>query len=102
MIWRMNYVRLNNLMGEAEIALSRASITEETANVIGSMLEELNRIYQIIENLLFLARAENPQNELQKSLLNANHEIWTMLRAYQALADEKNIRVYCEGNSELS
>ena len=92
---------INNLMGEAEIALSRPSIPEEYKQVIGSILEELNRIYQIIENLLFLARAENPQIDLQKLLLSANHEINMMCQAYQAVADEKNIQLYCEGDAEL-
>jgi two-component system heavy metal sensor histidine kinase CusS len=92
---------INNLMGEAEIALSRPTTSEEYQQVIGSILEELNRIYQTIENLLFLARAENPQSDLQKSLLNTNHEINVMCRAYQAVADEKNIKLYCNGETTI-
>lgn len=93
---------INNLMGEAEIVLSRSASAEEYKTTISSILEELNRIYQIIENILFLARAENPQIDLQKSLLNAAQEINIMCRFYQAVADEKNIKLYCEGNAILS
>lgn len=92
---------INNLMWEAEIALTHSATVEEYQQVIGSMLEELNRIYQIIENLLFLARAENPQIDLQKSLLNVNQEINVMCRFYQAVADEKNIKLYCTGDATL-
>lgn len=93
---------INNLMGEAEIVLSRSASAEEYKTTISSILEELNRIYQIIENILFLARAENPQIDLQKSLLNAAQEINVMCQFYQAVADEKNIKLYCEGNAILS
>lgn len=90
---------INNLMGEAEIALSHLSTPEEYQQLIGSILEELNRIFQIIENILFLARAENPEIDLQKTLLNVNHEIGVMCRFYQAIADEKNIKLSCEGDT---
>lgn len=92
---------INNLMGEAEVVLSRPSTPEEYQQAIGSILEELNRVYQIIENLLFLARAENPQMDLQKTLLSANQEINVMCLAYQAVADEKNIKLHSHGDASL-
>lgn len=92
---------LTNLIGEAEMVLSHASSAEEYKQVIESSLEELNRIYQIVENLLFLAHAENPQINLQKTELNANKEINVMCRFYQAIADEKNIQLSCEGEATL-
>lgn len=92
---------ISNLMGEAEVVLSRASSIEEYKNVIESGLEELNRINQIVENLLFLARAENPQIALEKSLLNVREEINVVCRFYQAVLDEKNIKILLEGDAAL-
>lgn len=92
---------INNLMGEAEVALSHVTTEEEYRNVIGSSLEELNRIYKIIENLLFLARAENPKLALEKAQLNVKQEIEVMCRYYEAVADEKNIKLHCKGNAKL-
>lgn len=88
---------ISNLMGEAELALSRNSTSDEYKQVIQSSLEELDRIHQIIENLLFLAHAENPQMDLQKTTLNILDEIKIMCRFYQAVADDKNIRFHFEG-----
>lgn len=92
---------ITNLMGEAEIALSGNYSTMEYRQVIESGLEELHRINQMIDNLLFLARAENPQIDLQKSFFSVKEEITVMCRFYQSLADEKNIHLSCDGNARL-
>jgi len=50
---------INNLMGEAEIALRKERTPNEYARVIASSLEEYHRLADLIDSLLFLARAEN-------------------------------------------
>lgn len=93
---------VTNLMGVAEIALSCGSSKEECQQAIGSMGEELNRIYQIIENLLFLARAENPKQTFTKQRLNVHDEIAQIARIYQMLADEKMIQLTYEGKATFA
>lgn len=90
---------VNNLMGETEIVLSRAHTIEDYQQVLTSNLEELQRISQIIENLLFLARADNHQLEIKKEILNVSHEIKCICEFYQAMADEKNIKIYYFGDA---
>ena len=51
---------VNNIRGEAEVALSRPRSREEYVEVIGSSLEESVRLSELIESLLFLARSESP------------------------------------------
>jgi two-component system heavy metal sensor histidine kinase CusS len=92
---------INNLMGETEIALSQYSTSVEYRLVLESNLEELQRIAHIIENLLFLARAENPKLELKKEWIHVEKEISLITEFYQAIADEKEIRVSQEGNATL-
>jgi two-component system heavy metal sensor histidine kinase CusS len=94
-------IPVNNLIGETEITLSRGHTVDEYQQVLISNLEELHRISQLIENILFLSRAENPQLEIQKTLLNLHDEIGVVCDYYQAMADEKNISVSCEGQAEL-
>jgi len=50
---------LNNLMGEAEVALSRARTPDEYRQVLESSLEEYARLSRMIDSLLFLARADS-------------------------------------------
>ena len=56
---------VNNMLGETEIALSHNPDNEEYCRVLESNIEELQRISKIIENILFLAHAENPQLDLK-------------------------------------
>lgn len=87
---------VNNLMGQTELALTRGSSPEEYVQLLESNLEELHRISQIIENILFLARAENPQIDLKKTQLDVNKEVGMICEFYQAMAEDKNIQVsYC-------
>lgn len=53
---------LGNLIGATEVALSRPRSNEELQDVMASNLEELERLRTIINDMLFLARAE--QGEL--------------------------------------
>ncbi len=92
---------VNNLMGETEIALSHPHTVAEYQSVLESHLEELQRISQIMENILFLARTENPMLEIKKEYVNVSDEIAMICDFYQAMADEKNIRVTHEGNARL-
>jgi len=92
---------INNLMGETEIALSRTHTITEYQKVLESHFEELQRIAHIIENILFLARTENPKLDIKKEWVSAANEISLICEFYQALADEKNIRVIQQGNASL-
>lgn len=92
---------INNLLGETEIVLSRPHSLEQHKEVLESNLEELHRISQIIENLLFLARTENPQLSIVKETLNVTEEIKLIAEFYQAIADEKNITVSIQGHATL-
>lgn len=93
---------VTNLIGETEISLSYAHTVTEYREVMESNLEELQRISSLIENILFLARAENPQLELKKSALDVNEEIALVCEFYQAMAEEKNISVSHEGDAILN
>lgn len=90
---------LTNIIGKSEITLSHATTVDEYRLSVESTLEETQRINQIIENLLFLARAENPQIDLQKNIVNFNDQMRVLCHFYQALADEKNIHLTCQGDA---
>lgn len=89
---------INNLMGETEILLSRPCSLMEYQQVLGSNLEELQRISQIIDNILFLARTENISLEIKKTPIKAAQEIALICDFYQAMADEKNIKINSHTN----
>src|SRR5205814_8536456 len=60
-----------NLLGEAQVTLSRTRGPEEYRQVIESNVAECERLSGIIDNLLFLARAEGAKEQINRSRFNA-------------------------------
>lgn len=92
---------VSNLIGQTEIALSHTQSIDEYKQLLESNLEELHRISQLTENILFLSRVENPQIEIHKTLLTLYNEVINVSDYYQTMADEKNIFLSCEGNATM-
>ena len=61
---------VNNIRGEAEVALARARTVDEYRDVVESCLEGAVRLSDLIGNLLFLARAESPLTHLNRECVN--------------------------------
>jgi len=93
---------INNLMGESEIALSHSRSIDEYRQILESNLEEYGRLSQIIETLLFLARAENTEIVLHKSRLDVRAELEAACSYLEALAEESNVRLTCQGQGFLN
>lgn len=92
---------VNNLMGEAEVALSRSRTPEEYRETLESAMEEYARLSRTIENLLFLARAESPETRIERTMLDARLEIEAIREFYEAVAEEQEVEVTCSGGATL-
>jgi two-component system heavy metal sensor histidine kinase CusS len=92
---------INNLMGEAEVALSRSRSGAEYTRMLESSLEELGRVSRMIDNMLFLARAEGAESPLQLSSLELSRELEVVREFYDALAEQHGVRVSCAGSATL-
>jgi two-component system, OmpR family, heavy metal sensor histidine kinase CusS len=88
---------INNLMGEAEVALARARTPDEYQQLLGSHLEEYAKLSRMIDSLLFLARAESPKTHIKRTPLNARRELDALREYYEAMAEEHEVAVRCEG-----
>ena len=93
---------VNNLRGEAEVALSRAREANEYREVLASSLEEYDRLSRMIDSLLFLAKADASQTTLAASPIDAGMEIEKIIAFYEAMAAEQDVRVTCEGNAIIN
>ncbi len=92
---------INNLMGEAEVALNRARSADEYRQVLESSLEEYARLSRMIDSLLFLARADNAETRVERSRFDARREIEAVLEYHDAVAQEQGIAMSCHGESLL-
>ena len=79
---------VNNIRGEAEVALARARTVDEYRDVLESSLEEAVRLSELIGDLLFLARAESPLTELHRENVNIGELLTTIRDYYEASATD--------------
>ena len=82
---------LSNMRGATEVALSRARDVAEYQTVLASNLEECDRLSRMIENTLFLGRAENPQFITQTRPFDVCEEVHHIAAYFEDLADDKGV-----------
>jgi len=93
---------INNLMGEAEVALSRERPSGEYRQVLESSLEEYARLSRMIDGLLFLARAETKDKRISRTAIDARKEIEAVRDFHEAVASERGVQVTCQGNATIN
>lgn len=84
---------LNNLLGEIEVALSRPRSAEDYRDTLVSSVEECVRLARLIDNLLFLARAEAPKAVITRERLDLGAELVTLCNFYEVAANEAGVRL---------
>jgi two-component system heavy metal sensor histidine kinase CusS len=82
---------VNNIRGEAEVALARARTPEEYIEVLGSCLEESVRLSELVESLLFLARSESPGGHLKRTSEHLGRLLTDLRDYYEATATEMGV-----------
>jgi two-component system heavy metal sensor histidine kinase CusS len=82
---------VNNIRGEAEVALARARTVDEYREVLGSCLEEAVRLSDLIGDLLFLARAESPLAHLHRESINVGDLLSGIREYYEAPAADRGV-----------
>ena len=82
---------VNNIRGEAEVALVRARTSSEYRDVIESCLEEAVRLSDLIGDLLFLARAENPLPHLRRERVDVGELLGGVKEYYEASAADGEV-----------
>jgi len=92
---------IQNLCGEAEVALTRTRTSAEYREVIELSIEQYQRLASMIDSLLFLARAENAETRLNRVTFEIGPEIDTILDFYDAAAREQEITLSREGDADL-
>ena len=85
------------MMGQTEVALSKHRSNEEYQALLESNLEEQGRLARLIDNLLFLARADNAQTALVRDTVDVGKELDTVMAYFDAIAQEQQITLCRDG-----
>jgi len=92
---------VGNILGEAQVALTRDRRPEEYRGVIESAAAECERLSGIIDNLLFLARAESAEQQANRSVFNGRLAIEKIASFYEVSAEDADITINCEGDANI-
>ncbi|MFL6583213.1 MAG: heavy metal sensor histidine kinase [Chthoniobacterales bacterium] len=92
---------LTNMLGEAQVALTKTRDADEYRAVIESTIAESERLAAIVDNLLFLARAEAGDRRVNSQQIDARAAAEKLANYYQSAAEDRRITLRCEGEGEI-
>jgi len=81
---------LTAIRSVGEVALQRSLSPEAYREVIGSMLEEVDRLTRLVENLLLLTRAEAGRIPLTRATVDLRELVAGVADGLRVLTEEKN------------
>jgi two-component system heavy metal sensor histidine kinase CusS len=90
-----------NILGESQVTLTRARTPDEYRNAIESNVAECERLSAVIDNLLFLARAEAAASDIQQTAFEGRAEVEKIASFYQTVAEEQRVTISCRGEGEI-
>ena len=89
------------LLGRTQVALSRPRSAAEFQTVLEADVEDLERLSRLIDDMLFLARAENKAEGLSIEPLLLLHEARTVADFIDVIAAERGISIEIDGDATL-
>jgi two-component system heavy metal sensor histidine kinase CusS len=90
---------IGNLLGEAQVALSRSRSAGEYRSVIESSVEECDRLSRMIERMLFLARVDDAELALHVENVDLATEFARICDYFEPLAQEKGVSIEADGKA---
>jgi len=92
---------LSNLMTHTEVVLSRARSREDYQETLYSNLDELRRMARMIDDMLFLAKADNGLIVPESQPIELHALCEQLQEFYQLTADERGIRFALSGDAHI-
>ncbi len=87
---------INNLLGEAQVALAKPRSAAEYRTVLESAVEDYERISRLIENMLFLARADDPHAAINRRRVDLQPVLERGRGYFELLAEERGVTLQIE------
>lgn len=92
---------LGNLMGQTQQLLHRARSVEDYQALLVSNQEEYERLARMIDNMLFLARAEQPAAAIERQRFALPALVEQLCDYFEGVAEERGIQLLDETEGEL-
>jgi two-component system heavy metal sensor histidine kinase CusS len=90
-----------NIIGEAQVALTRDRTAAEYRETIESTVGECERLSRIVDNLLFVARADAEREPIARKQFDARAAVEKIAAFYQTIADDRHVTIRCSGEAQI-
>ncbi len=92
---------LTNITTQNQVILGAYRTPEEYQDAIASTLEELNRITKTINDLLYIAKAENKLIHRHDEVFSAHEELARLVTYFEILAEDTGVKILSTGEGQL-
>jgi two-component system heavy metal sensor histidine kinase CusS len=89
------------LLGQTEVAMGQKRGNDYYEALLGSHFEELQRLSKMIDNMLFLARAEDAAHAIQPAELSTASEFQRLVDYFEGPAEERGLTLIFEQNGSI-
>ena len=90
-----------NMLGEAQVALTRDRTAADYRETIESTVAECERLSRIVDNLLFVARVDAAREPITRKRFDARAAVEKIAAFYQTVADDHHVTITCSGNGQI-
>ncbi len=92
---------LSNLLTHTQVTLTRERPLEDYREALHSNLEELQWMAQLVNDMLYLAKADHGLLALNREPLQLAEEVDVLLDFFAPLAEDTNVRLSREGDGRI-
>ena len=82
-----------NMLGEAQVALTRDRTAADYRETIESTVAECERLSRIVDNLLFVARVDAAREPIARKRFDARAAVEKIAEFYQTVADDHHVTI---------
>lgn len=84
---------INNLMVQTQVALAQPRNMDEYQGLLVSNVEEYERLARMLDNMLFLARADNAHVAVAREPLDCRQELQRIADYFEGVAEDSGVRL---------
>jgi two-component system, OmpR family, heavy metal sensor histidine kinase CusS len=90
-----------NMLGEAQVTLTRDRTAAEYREIIESTVAECERLSRIVDNLLFVARVDAAREPIARKQFDGRAAVEKIAEFYQTAAEDHHVTITCSGNGQI-
>ncbi|MGQ9861414.1 MAG: heavy metal sensor histidine kinase [Thiobacillaceae bacterium] len=92
---------VSNLMTQTQVVMARSRDADAYREALASALEEYERLARMIDDMLFLAKADNRLIAPRREELNLEQEVQRLIEFHEAVAEEAGVALKLSGEARV-